>query len=104
MQNIMSGKRGFSPLEKNPSHLRQGGGNKFDQDLKPVQEFQTGFTLIELMIVIIIIAIFAAIIIPLVGGILQSSGDSDSIEIEDQDSESEKVEEPAEKEEGGNKL
>ena len=72
--------------------------------LQKIRNKAGGFTLIELMIVIIIIAIFAAIIIPLVGGILQSSGDSDSIEIEDQDSESEKVEEPAEKEDGGNKL
>jgi len=54
-----------------------------------------GFTLIELMIVIAIIMILSAIFIPLLGTILQGTGDSEQIEIINQDEEAaQKVVEP----------
>jgi len=59
-----------------------------------------GFTLIELMVVIAIIAILAAIVIPFVVGILENvKVESDQVEIVDQDAGESEEPKPQKKEE-----
>jgi len=76
--------------------------------LQKIRNKVGGFTLIEMLIVISIIAIFAAIVIPMIGMMMESSGDSDGVEIEDQEpdpDEAEPVPVPKpEEESGGDKL
>lgn len=76
--------------------------------LQKINNKAGGFTLIELMIVVAIIGIAVMVLVPLIGSILQSVDDSDTLDIVDQDSDPDEADpaesEPKPEESGGSKL
>lgn len=76
--------------------------------LQKIRNKVGGFTLIELLIVISIIAIAAAVLIPMIGLIMDSDTDSEEIEYDDPESDPDEADpapvEEKKPESGGDKL
>jgi len=61
-------KNGFTPLERKPLHLWRGERNrKFECGLRPYPDFQTGFTILEVMVALAIVGISIGIFFGLIG-------------------------------------
>ena len=61
-------KNGFTPLERKPLHLWWGERNrKFECGLRPYPNFQTGFTILEVMVALAIVGISIGIFFGLIG-------------------------------------
>ena len=69
MRNIkVVNKNGFTPLERKPLHLWWGERNrKFECGLRPYPNFQTGFTILEVMVALAIVGISIGIFFGLIG-------------------------------------